>query len=639
MAEPILQVRGLSVDLVRHGERKPVLHDISFDLSERQTLGIIGESGSGKTVLARAVVGAINPPLEVTAGQVLYRGRDLLTASKREIEAIRGKEIGYIGNNPGSALDPTIPVGSQIVEKIRAVEDRTSRGDAERRTIALMSAVRLPRPEKRFHEFPFQYSGGMMQRALIVDALVTNPAFLIADNVTQPLDVTVAAQIIRLMHDLREEISTAIIFVSSSLAVVREIADNLIVLKDGEIVERSTPEKIISAPEHEYSKRLLERLPRIWTTEERRDSRPQAGGEEPILRVEDVYKTYRVRDPEKFFGHNAVEAVRGVTFDVMAGENFGIVGESGCGKSTLSRLLSWVETPDKGTIFFEGEDIAKMGGRKLLELRRRFQLLLQDPYNAMPPHMPVGRTIAEPLLIHGGLGRKQIRERVLAVMNEVGLPPSLYDSLLVGLSAGQRQRINLARAMVLEPRLLILDETLSALDQVEQSRLLDLFDRLQAEHRFTYIFISHDLAMVRRACTRIGVMYLGKVVEIADNHTVFFNPGHPYTKALLSAVPTIEPRRYDANECLLEGEPPSPIDIPPGCSFKPRCPLAIERCWQEEPPLIAREAGGRSACLLANASDRELAAAAAENRARRAAVEAEADKALEQATRSMEPVA
>jgi peptide/nickel transport system ATP-binding protein len=258
-----------------------------------------------------------------------------------------------------------------------------------------------------------------------------------------------------------------------------------------------------------------------------------------------------------------------------------------------------------------------MSKRELLNLRSQFQLLLQDPYNAMPPHMPVGRTIAEPLYIHGGVGRKEVRERVYAVMEEVGLPASLYQNLLVGMSAGQRQRVNLARALILKPRLLILDETLSALDQVEQSILLDLFERLQAQHGYTYIFISHDLAMVRRACTRIGVMYLGKIVEIARNQSVFFDPGHPYTKALLSAVPTIEQRRYNAEECLLEGEPPSPIDIPSGCSFKPRCPLAFERCWTEEPELIVREGGGKSACLLANESEEGLVEAARGNLERR----------------------
>jgi len=241
-----------------------------------------------------------------------------------------------------------------------------------------------------------------------------------------------------------------------------------------------------------------------------------------------------------------------------------------------------------------------MDRRQLLQLRRRFQLLLQDPYNAMPPHMPVGRTIAEPLRIHSLGSRKEVREHVLSVMNEVGLPSSLYESFLMGLSAGQLQRVNLARALVLKPQLLILDETLSALDQVEQWRLLEIFERLQAEYGFTYIFISHDLAMVRRACSRIAVMYLGKIVEIADNETVFFDPGHPYTRALLSAVPTIEPRRYNTKECLLEGEPPSPINIAPGCTFRPRCPLAFERCRTEEPPLFIRAAGGRSACFLAS---------------------------------------
>ncbi len=617
MDRPLLDVQGISVDLVRRGTREAILRDVSFSLRERQVLGIIGESGSGKTVLSRVLVNAVAEPLAITAGSVEYRGRDLLTIPAEEMQGLRGREIGYIGSDPGSALDPTIPVGRQIVEKLRAVDHERSKESARQRALEVLRAVRMPRPETRFEEFPFQYSGGMMQRALIVDALVTNPAFLIADNVTQQLDVTVAAQIIRLMRDLRDELDTAIIFISSSLAVVREIADDIIVLQEGRIIERSTPERIVSAPEHDYSRRLLERIPRIWAVDERAAPK-EAAGEEPILRVDDVYKTYRVNDPTRFFGHNDVEAVRGVTFDVQAGENFGIVGESGCGKSTLSRLLSWIEAPDKGSIHFEGTDVARMNRRKLLDLRHRFQLLLQDPYNAMPPHMPVGRTILEPLLIHGGMGKRAMRERVLDVMHEVGLPHEIYNHLQVGLSAGQRQRINLARALVLEPRLLILDETLSALDQVEQSRLLEIFDKLQAEHGFTYIFISHDLAMVRRACTRIAVMYLGKIVEIADNRTVFFDPGHPYTKALLSAVPTIEQRRYDAKECLLEGEPPSPIGIPPGCSFNSRCPLAFDRCTTEEPALADRGAQGMTACHWGNATEDELAAAAAANRTWRA---------------------
>lgn len=615
MVEPILQIRNTSVDLVRRDVRRPILREISFDLHERKTLGIIGESGSGKTVLARLLVGAVTPPLEVTKGEVLYRGRNLLALDHEALQHLRGKELGYIGSNPGSVLDPTIPVGEQILEKLTAVQPQISRKEAIRQIIALMSAVRLPVPEARFHEFPFQYSGGMMQRALIVDALVANPAFIIADNVTQPLDVTVAAQIIRLMQELREGFRTAIVFVSSSLPTVREIADDIVVLHEGAIVERSTPKRIVDAPQHDYTRRLVARVPRIWDATETFVP-PAARSQKVMLNVQDVSRTYRVRDPNRFFGHKLVEAVRGVSFHVLAGENFGIVGESGCGKSTLSRLLSWVEEPDSGTILFEGEDIRGMNRTAMLSLRQRFQLLLQDPFNALPPHMPVGRTIAEPLILHRLGSRAQIREQVLSVMEEVGLDRALYDSLLMGLSAGQRQRINLARALVLKPRLLILDETLSSLDQVEQFRLLEIFERLQAAHGFTYIFISHDLAMVRRACSRIAVMYLGKVVELAANRTVFFDPGHPYSKALLSAVPTIEPRRYDARECLLEGEPPSPIDIPPGCSFRPRCPLSFERCAFEEPQLIDRK-GGAAACFWANASAAELAEAARANQAAR----------------------
>nr|MBA3517697.1 ATP-binding cassette domain-containing protein [Hyphomicrobiales bacterium] len=338
-----------------------------------------------------------------------------------------------------------------------------------------------------------------------------------------------------------------------------------------------------------------------------------------VLSVRDVYKTYRVRDPKRIFGHNEVKAVRGVSFDVMPGDNFGIVGESGCGKSTLSRLLTWIEEPDRGQIFFEGNDVSRMSRKEIFALRSKFQLLLQDPYNSMPPHMPVGRTIAEPLLIHGNAGRKEVRDRVLAVMGEVGLPHELYNSLQVGLSAGQRQRISLARALILEPDLLILDETLSSLDQVEQGRLLDLFDRLQAQHNFTYIFISHDLAMVRRACTRIAVMYLGKVVELTDNYTTFFDPGHPYTRALLSAVPTVEERRYDPGRCLLEGEPPSPVKIPPGCSFNTRCPLSFDKCFQgDEPPLFERPSGV-AACYWANTPVEEAEAELAAGRASRVA--------------------
>ncbi|HEX7390695.1 MAG TPA: ABC transporter ATP-binding protein [Acidiphilium sp.] len=317
-----------------------------------------------------------------------------------------------------------------------------------------------------------------------------------------------------------------------------------------------------------------------------------------MLEVGDVHKTYKVRDRTGVFVYRRVQAVRGVSFVVHRGENFGIIGESGCGKSTLSRLLSRLEPPDRGSIRYEGEEVGHLGGKRLLSLRRRFQLLLQDPYNAVPPHFPIGHSIGEPLRIHGLASGRALREKVADVMNEVGLSQTLYNELPVGLSAGQRQRVNIARAMVLDPDMLILDETLSALDQVEQAKLLDLFESIQARHRMTYIYISHDLAMVRRVCGRIAVMYLGRVVEDASNQTVFCSSGHPYTRALLSAVPTVEHRPFASETYLLEGEPPDPVNIPPGCSFRTRCPFAFDLCATLDPGLYARGNGEQSACHL-----------------------------------------
>jgi len=592
---PLMEVRDLSVATRSESGVRPILNTIDLTVMPRSVLGIIGESGSGKTVLSRALVNWIKPPLTITSGSVRYGGRDLLALPEEEMAALRGREIAYIGANPTSALDPTVPVGHQILEKLRAVAPQLSRQDARNRIIDTLDAVRIPSPAKRFDEYPFQFSGGMMQRALIVDALVSNPKLLIADNITQPLDVTVAAQILRLLRDLQKDFDTAVVFISSALGIVSEIADDMIVLDRGHIVERQPVNALLERPEHGYTRELIAKVPKIWTGAAEPPA-PSAQG--VVLDVRDVEKTYEVRDRNAIFAHRKVQAVRGVSFTVRRGENFGIIGESGCGKSTLSRLLSCLEAPNRGQILFEDRDIATLRGKDLLALRRRFQLLLQDPYNAIAAHSSIGRTIAEPLLIHGLVPRREIRKRVSAVMSEVGLSPSLYDQLPVGLSAGQRQRVNIARALVLEPELLILDETLSALDQVEQAKLLDLFETLQARRGITYVYISHDLAMVRRVCARIAVMYLGRVVELSDNETLFASSSHPYTRALLSAVPTVEEKPYKTETYLLEGEPPDPIDIPPGCSFRTRCPFAFDRCAREDPQLTLLPDGSLSACHL-----------------------------------------
>jgi peptide/nickel transport system ATP-binding protein len=592
----ILEVSHLSVDLEGREQRR-ILDDISITLEADTVLGIIGQSGSGKTVLSRALVNWLRPPLRISGGSILFKGVDLATVDEVAMQKLRGREIAYIGSDPANALDPTLPIGRQIAEKLISVEPGITRDDAYRRVLQMLDAVRIPSSQKRFHEFPFQFSGGMMQRVMIVDALITNPAFLVADNVTQPLDVTIAAQILRLLKELQRDFRTSIVFVSSALGVVNEIADRVVVLANGKVVEQQAMHDLLERPAHDYTRRLISEMPKIWG-EEPISTAVETPASEVVLAVRNVSKTYSERDRNKFFVWNHIQAVRGVSFDVFRGENLGIIGESGCGKSTLSRLLGRVEAPDTGQIEFLGKDIAHMGRRQLLGLRKKFQLLLQDPFNAIPPHLTIGRTIAEPLHIQGGMSSADIEKRVRATMIEVGLQEDLYDLLPVGLSAGQRQRVNIARAMVLDPELLILDETLSALDQVEQAKLIELFGDIQKRRGITYIYISHDLSLVRRVCNRIAVMYLGRVVELASNTDIFFNPQHPYTRALLSAVPAIEERRYLPETYLMEGEPPSPINIPAGCSFRSRCPLAMDVCASVDPQLLATPAGGYAACHL-----------------------------------------
>lgn len=598
MTQPLLELRDLTVVAGRGDTAKVILDRVSFSLAPREIVGVVGASGAGKTVLSRAVVNWLEPPLSRRSGEVLFEGRDIYATGVAEMRLLR-QRVSYVGANPMGSLDPTLTVGAQIVEKMRAVVPGTSRRDAEKRVIELLDAVRIPSAKNRFHDYPSQFSGGMMQRALIVDALVTNPVLLVADNVTQPLDVTVAAQVIRLMKELASTFNTAVLFVSSSLPIVREACSRTLVMEEGRIVEEQATEDLIGKPLYPYTRELVSQTPKIWSeavTVPRLDEQ-----REVVLSLRDASQSYKVKKRTGFGGFDLVRAVRNVTFDVRRGDSFGIVGESGCGKSTLMRLLSRLELPSGGQILCAEQDIASLRGKSLLAFRGKLQMVLQDPFGSLPPRTAVGKMLENPLRTHGWRDAAKIRERVLKVMGEVGLPAELYEELPLGLSAGERQRVNVARALVLEPEILIMDETLSSLDQAEQFKLLDLFQRLQKEYNLTYIYISHDLAMVRKVCNRVVVMYLGEVFELADNERLFFDPGHPYTMALLSAMPTLEARRYQPEDCLLEGEPPSPLNIPPGCSFRSRCPHAMEKCAQVQPSLTVRGRQDFAACHLVTA--------------------------------------
>jgi peptide/nickel transport system ATP-binding protein len=602
---PVLDVSDLSVGVKKPGA-PPILDRIGFRLNASEIFGIYGESGSGKSVLSRALANWLPESLEYRSGRVAFAGRDILTSGAQGTRI--GRDIAYIGSKPQSSLDPTLPVGPQIVEKLRSVRPEWSRGECHERVMQLLSEVRIPSPKERYWDHPSKFSGGMMQRAMIVDAICAEPAVLIADNITQPLDVTIAAQIVALLHDLCVRHKTATIYLSASLPTLGQFGDRTAVLHQGRFVEQQGFADLLAAPQADYTRKAIASVPRMWSTAEGPLARRQAQGEVPLMRVENAYRTYRVRKRGTFNTYSNIQAVRGVTLDIMPRENFGIVGESGCGKSTLTRLLAWLEVPDQGDIVLDGTSLGTLSPRDLIRGRNEFQLLLQDPYNALPPRTTVGRMIEEGLLVRGNIKRDELRRRVIAAMAEVGLPVELYNQLPNALSTGERQRVSIARALILEPKLLILDETLSALDQREQARLIDLFSRLQEKNELTYVFISHDLAMVRKVCTRIAVMYLGEMVEIADNRELFFDPQHPYTKALLSAAPTLEEKPFDPADFLLEGEPPSPIDIPAGCSFASRCPKAFGRCRIETPKLIEHSPGRLTACHLVNAGEAKAAA-------------------------------
>jgi peptide/nickel transport system ATP-binding protein len=604
----LLDVRDLKVGPL-DASAPSILDGVTLQLHASEIFGIYGESGAGKTILSRALANWLPETLAYRGGAVAFAGLDILQRTRKSAFRV-GRDIAYIGSKPQSSLDPTTPVGSQIAEKLRSVRPDWTARDCRERVIQLLGEVRIPSPKERYWDYPAKFSGGMMQRAMIVDAVCAEPAVLIADNITQPLDVTIAAQIVTLLHDLCLRLKMATIYLSSSLPTLGQFGSRTAVLHGGRLIEEQPFADLIGRPQTDYTRKAIASVPRIWATSEGPLARRASEGETPLMRVERAVRTYKARKRGTFNTFSHIQAVRGVTLDIMPRENFGIVGESGCGKSTLTRLLAWLERPDSGSVALGGVSFASLSERQLILKRNEFQLLLQDPYNALPPRTTVGRMIEESLRIRGRLPAKELRAKVTAAMAEVGLPAALYDELPVALSTGERQRISIARALILNPKLLILDETLSALDQREQSKLIELFSWLQQKNDLTYVFISHDLAMVRRVCTRIAVMYLGEMVEIADNRDLFFDPQHPYTKALLSAAPTLEEKPLEARDLLLEGEPPSPIDIPPGCSFASRCPHAFARCRIETPVLKARGPSRLAACHLLDAEVEPSLAAA-----------------------------
>ena len=565
----LLQIKNLKISFLRDGEWNEAVHGVSFEVPKGKTLGIVGESGSGKSVSNLAVMRLLNEKQSrITADEITLDGKDILHLSENEMHDIRGKRIAMIFQEPMTSLNPVFQCGFQVTEAILAHEDVTEDA-AKQRTISLFKKVMLPRPEAIYKSYPHELSGGQKQRVMIAMALACNPELLIADEPTTALDVTVQKEILKLLKDLQRGDGLSMIFISHDLGVVSEVSDYIAVMHNGNIVEYGEAQEILNNPKDPYTKGLLacrppmdyrlKRLPivkefldGIWkedadfkqqliVTQEERDAHlKEIYSREPILKVEHLKTWFPLKKGLFNRVYDHVKAVDDVSFEVYPGETLGLVGESGCGKTTLGRSILRLVEPSEGKIIFEGKDVMSLSGNDLREYRKHAQIVFQDPYSSLNPKMRIGDAIAEPMLVHGlEPDAKKRRDKVCELLTEVGLQPEHYQRYPHEFSGGQRQRICIARALAVHPKLIICDESVSALDVSVQAQVLNLLNRLKKDFGFTYVFISHDLSVVRFMSDRILVMYNGRPVELGDADEIFNNPKNEYTKKLINAIPKI----------------------------------------------------------------------------------------------------
>jgi peptide/nickel transport system ATP-binding protein len=545
----ILDVKGLSIDFpVRGGREVSAVRDLSFSVAPGAALGIVGQSGSGKSATALSLLGLHRGTPAKVSGQVLVDGVDLVAASDAEVRALRASKIAMVFQDPLTALDPFHSIGDQICEVYR-VHTKASRATARARAIEVLEQVRIPDAARRYRAHPHEFSGGMRQRALIAMALACRPRVLVADEPTTALDVTVQAQILDLLDEVRAENGMALVLISHDLGVVASTADEVVVMHQGSAVERGPAEQVLLDPQDPYTQGLLAAMPRLDSPLPQRVSTPasdtasdsDSGSDSVLVRIEDVAKHYRRGG--SLFGRRTepVRAVDSVSLDIRTGETLGLVGESGSGKTTLARMLVRLLEPSAGRVVFGGNDISALGERQLRPLRRDLQMVFQDPLSSLNPRRSVGETIADPLRIAGQSSDAEIRATVRNLMTKVGLDPESYDRFPHEFSGGMRQRVGIARALAPRPRLLVCDEPVASLDVSTQAVILDLLREVQAEYGLTVVFVAHDLAVVRQVADRVAVMRGGRIVELADTATLFDAPQHEYTRTLLDAVPVVDP--------------------------------------------------------------------------------------------------
>jgi peptide/nickel transport system ATP-binding protein len=605
MSQPILSVSNLTTAFRVDGVWKPVVRNVSFDVVESETLAVVGESGSGKSVTALSIMQLTPPNNSRIEGSIKLSGKELLTLPNEEMRAIRGNEIAMIFQEPMTSLNPVLTIGFQIAEAL-ILHRGLSGSQAAAETVRLLEKVRIPSAKSRFHDYPHRFSGGLRQRVMIALALACKPKLLIADEPTTALDVTIQAEILQLIKDLQKEEGMSVLFITHDMGVVAEIADRTVVMYNGESVESGRTDDIFARAKHPYTRSLLAAVPKLGSMEGR--GRPMrfpvvdratgesdipvetpdtvAVSERPVLEVSNLTTRFDIRSG--LFGkvRGRVHAVENVSFSLQRGETLALVGESGCGKSTTGRSVMRLQQPMNGSVLLDGEDLLQLDAPALRERRKRIQMIFQDPFASLNPRMNVGDAIAAPLLINNLANRSQARDKVAELLHFVGLSPDMADRFPHEFSGGQRQRVCIARALSLEPSVIVADESVSALDVSVKAQVINLMLDLQARMKLAYLFISHDMAVVERVSHRVAVMYLGEIVEIGPRESIFSNPQHPYTRRLLDAVPVADPEQRHTKKVISNSEIRSPVRapsyVPPPRQFREVSPGHTVMVWGQE---------------------------------------------------------
>lgn len=657
---PVLSVAGLKTHLTTAGGVVRAVDGVTLQVGAGETLGVVGESGCGKSMTAYSILGLLPPNGSVVGGSVVVDGVDITTLGPRELRAVRGNTIGMVFQDPMTSLNPTMTIGAQVAEPLVLHRPAMTRREREERVIETLELVGVPGARSRLRSYPHQLSGGLRQRVAIAIALVCQPKLLIADEPTTALDVTIQRQILDLIDRLRDELDMSVILVTHDLGVIAGHTDRVAVMYGGRVIETGSTTEIFAHPRHRYTQGLFGALPEraassherltpiigtppdlagdlrgcrfaercAFATDECQTTEPPrvevssthehqcfhpvtdtaelhaprdiravaepltARESAPLVEVIDVVKNYRVGGS---FGHRKMlSAADRVNLTIERGQTFGLVGESGCGKSTVSRMVSALERPDSGTVRVDGTDLFSIGRRELRRRRRDVHLMFQDPAAAMDPRLRAVQILTEPFEIQGIGTRAERGQSVSELLDQVGLPSRFAERLPHELSGGQRQRLALARALALRPQLVVADEPVSALDVSVQAQILNLMKDLQRDLGLSYLFVSHDLSVVRYMADTIGVMYLGRMVEVGPAERVHTKPAHPYTQGLVDSVPIAQPGAERPDP--VRGDLASAIDPPSGCRFRTRCPLAQDICASVEPPLRLTQDGGQVAC-------------------------------------------